>query len=74
MQVSFFIYLKVFSEKSVPEVSIIHFYWEASTSGGVDSNETNQAGAAEVIMSRLCDELKPLYFHFNQSAYDDKPW
>ena len=33
-----------------------------------DSNETDQAGACEVIASRSCDKLKTLYIH-HQSAY-----
>ena len=43
----------------------LHFYktydhqiWQAGTSTGFDSNETNQAGAADVITSVSRDRLK----------------
>ena len=51
----------------------LHFYktydhqiWQADTSRaeGVDSNETNQAGAGDVITSRLRDKLKTIYSHY----------
>ena len=32
--------------------------WQTGTARGVDSNETNQAGAGEVTLSRSCDKLK----------------
>ena len=41
--------------------------WQAGTSGGVDSNETNQAGAGDAIMSRLVDKLKTYIYY--QGAY-----
>ena len=52
----------------------IHFYKtydhqvrQAGTSTEFDSNETNQAGAGDVIRSRSCEKLKTLYLHY-QSA------
>ena len=44
-----------------------HQIWQAGTCTGFDSNETNQAGAGDVITSRSCDKLKT-YFRY-QSAY-----
>ena len=41
--------------------------WQADTSIGVDLNESNLAGAGNVIMSRSLDKLKT-YFNY-QSAY-----
>ena len=48
----------------------IHFYktyehqiCQATTFTGFDSNETNQAVAGDVIISRSCDKLKRLYLH-----------
>ena len=35
-----------------------HQIRQASTSRGVDSNEVNQAGGGDVIMSRSCKKLK----------------
>ena len=52
-----------------------HFYntydyqiWQGWTSTGFDSEETNQAGAGEVITSRSNDKLNTLYLHY-MSAY-----
>ena len=39
-----------------------HQIWQAGTSTGFDSNQTNQAGAGDVITSRSCDKLKT-YLH-----------
>ena len=57
----------------------LHFYktydhqiWQAGSSTGFDSNETNQAGAGEVITSISCDKLKA-YLH-SQSAYENQTW
>ena len=49
-----------------------HQIWLACTSRGVDSNETNQAGAGEVIMPRSYNKQK-LYLHY-QSTYDHHTW
>ena len=58
----------------------LHFYktydhqiWQACTSTGVYSNETNQAGAGDVITSRSHDKLKILYLHY-QGAYGHQTW
>ena len=40
-----------------------HQSWQTSASTEVDSNETNQAGAHDVITSASCDKLKTLYLH-----------
>ena len=45
-----------------------HQNWQAGTSTGFDSNEDNEAGADDVITSRLRDKLKALYLHYH-SAY-----
>ena len=46
--------------------------WQAGTSRGVDSNETNQAASGDVTMSRSRNKLKSyLYYH---SAYDHQTW
>ena len=37
--------------------------WRAGTSTGFDSNETNQAGATDVITSISRGKLKKLYLH-----------
>ena len=50
-----------------------HHIWEAITSTGFNSNETNQAGASDVIMSRSHDELKTLFLHYHR-AYGHKTW
>ena len=39
--------------------------WQAGTSTGFDSNETNQAGAGDDITSRSRDKLKSLYLHYH---------
>ena len=44
-----------------------HQIWQADTSTGFDSNETNQAGAADAIASKSRNKLKT-YLHY-QSAY-----
>ena len=56
----------------------LHFYktydhqiCQAGTSIGFDSNETNQAGAGDVITSRSRDKLKHL---LNQSVYGHQTW
>ena len=41
---------------------------QVGISMGVDSNETNRAGACDVITSRSYDKPKPLYLHYH-SAY-----
>ena len=38
--------------------------WQAGASPGFDSNETNQAGAGDVITSRSRGKLKILYLHY----------
>ena len=38
--------------------------WQAGTSTGFDSNETNQASPGDVIRSRSRDKLKTLYLHY----------
>ena len=40
-----------------------HQIWQAGTSAGFDSNETNETGTDDVITSRLHDKLKALYLH-----------
>ena len=40
-----------------------HQIWQAGTSTGFDSNETNQAGARDFITSTVHDKLKTLYLH-----------
>ena len=47
-----------------------HRIWQAGTSTGVDSNETNQAGAGQVITSRSRDKK---HFHY-QSAHGHQTW
>ena len=49
-----------------------HQIWQAGTPTGFDSNETNQAGAGDVITSRSHEKLKT-YFHY-QSAYGHQTW
>ena len=49
-----------------------HQIRQAGTSTGVDSNETNQAGAGQVITSRSRDKQKT-YFHY-QSAHGHQTW
>ena len=49
-----------------------HQIWPAGTSTRSDSNETNQAGAGDVITSRLCGKLKT-YLHYH-STYDHQTW
>ena len=49
-----------------------HQIWQAGTLTGFDSNETNQAGAGDVITSRSHEKLKT-YFHY-QSAYGHQTW
>ena len=53
----------------------LHFYktydhqiWQTGASAGLDSNETNQAGAGDAITARSRDKLKALYLHY-QSTY-----
>ena len=53
----------------------LHFYktydhqiWQTGASAGLDSNETNQAGAGDAITARSRDKLKALYLHY-QSVY-----
>ena len=46
--------------------------WQLSRSTEFDSNETNQAGAGDEIMSRSRDKLKT-YLHY-QSAYGHQTW
>ena len=41
-----------------------HQIWQADTSTGFDSNETNQAGAGDLIMSRSREKLKTLYLRY----------
>ena len=43
---------------------MVNQIWQAGTSTGFDSNETNQAGADDVIVSRSREELKILYLHY----------
>ena len=43
-----------------------HRIWQAGTSRTVYLNETNQAGASDIIMSRSCDFEKILYSLFNK--------
>ena len=50
-----------------------HQIWQAGTSTGFDLNETNQAGAGDVITSRSRDKLKTLYLHYH-SVYDHQTW
>ena len=45
-----------------------HQTQQARTSRGIDSDETNQAGAGDAIMSGPRDKLKTLYLHY-QSAF-----
>ena len=52
---------------------MIHQIWQAGTSTGFNSNETNQAEAADVFTSRSLDQLKALYLNC-QSAYDQQTW
>ena len=49
-----------------------HHILQAGTSTGFDLNETYQAGAGDVIMSRSRDKLKT-YLHY-QSAYGHQTW
>ena len=49
-----------------------HQIWQADTSIGFDSNEYNQAGTGDVIMSRSLDKLKT-YLHY-QRAYGHQSW
>ena len=46
--------------------------WQAGTSAGFDSNETNQGGAGDAITSRSLDKLKT-YFQ-PQNAYGHQTW
>ena len=41
-----------------------HQIWQAGTSRGVDTTETSQAGAGDVITSRSRDNLK-IYLHYD---------
>ena len=50
-----------------------HQIWQAGTSTGFDSTETNQAAASEVITSRSRDKLKTLYLHY-QRIYAHQAW
>ena len=43
---------------------MVNQIWQAGTSTEFDSNETNQAGADDVIVSRSREELKRLYLHY----------
>ena len=50
-----------------------HQILQTCTSRKVDPNETIQAGASDVITSRLRDKLKALHLHY-QSAYGHQTW
>ena len=50
-----------------------HQIWQAGTSRGVDSNETNQPDVGDVIPSRSRNKLKTLYHHC-QSSYGQQTW
>ena len=50
-----------------------HQIWQAGTSTGFESDETNQAGAGDVITLRLHDKLQALYLHCH-SSYDHQSW
>ena len=55
------------------DISISLRTMQAGTSRGVNSNDTSQAGAADVKTSRSCDTPKTLYLHY-LSAYDHQTW
>ena len=51
-----------------PDLASRHIY-------RINSNETNQAGAGDVITSRLRDKLKTLYRHYRyRSVYSHQTW
>ena len=59
---------------------IIHFYKtydhqirQEGTFTGFDSNETNQAGAGDIITSTASDRLKSSYAYYH-SAYGHQTW
>ena len=43
-----------------------HQIWQAGTPREIDSNETNQAGADDIITSRSYDQLKT-YIHYEKN-------
>ena len=49
-----------------------HQIWQAGTSTGIHSSDTNQAGAGDVIMSKSRDKIKT-YLNY-QSAYGHQTW
>ena len=46
----------------------------SSISTGLDSNQTNQASAGDVITSRSRDKIKIYRGDINQSAYSHQTW
>ena len=50
-----------------------HQTWQAGTSTGVDSNESNHVDTGDIITLSLLDKLKTLYLHY-QSAYGHQTW
>ena len=46
---------------SFPIKLMTHQNWQAGTSGGVDTNETNEAGSGDITTSRSCVKLKKNY-------------
>ena len=65
---SVFLILEI-SQYDIPSWWVqIHQILQAGISRGVDSNETNRAGAGDVITSRSYNKPKPLYLHYH-SAY-----
>ena len=58
---------------SFPIKLMTHQNWQAGTSGGVDTNETNEAGSGDITTPRSCVKLKKLFAHY-QRAYSDQTW
>ena len=50
-----------------------HQIWQERTSRGIESGESNQVGAGDVITSRLHNTLNTLYLYY-QSVYDHQTW
>ena len=50
-----------------------HQIWQAGTSRGVDSNDTNQTGTVDVTTSIPRDKLKLFHLHY-QSVYGYQNW
>ena len=50
-----------------------HQIWQACTSRGIDSSETNETGAGDIINSWSRDKIKTLYLHYH-SPCEHQTW